>query len=88
MFGVGGSSFLPNRPDDRFGIAFSRFGVGDVPQKDIDVFKVENEYTLEAFYNFAVTPWFRITGDVQYVQPAGGSYSDGLFFGIGTYINF
>jgi porin len=28
-----------------------------------------NERGLEAYYNLAVTPWLRVSGDIQWLQP-------------------
>ena len=90
MLGVGGNSFLPGREDDRFGIAFSRFGISDDWKEAAEQVgqTVNDEYSVEAFYNFAVTPWFRITADVQWVAPGDGDYPDGVFGGLSTYVKF
>jgi porin len=88
MFGIGGNSFLPNRSDDRFGIALSRFGLSTELKNELAQFSVQDEYALEAFYNIAVTPWLRTTVDVQWVRPAGGTFPDGMFAGVSTYAKF
>jgi hypothetical protein len=28
---------------------------------------------VEVFYNFGVTPWFKITADLQWIDPARGA---------------
>jgi porin len=33
----------------------------------------EDEQGLEAYYSLAATPWFRVTADVQVVNPASGA---------------
>ena len=90
MFGIGGNSFLPTREDDRWGIAFSRFGISDDWKEAAEAVgqTVQDEYALEAFYDLALTPWFRIAADVQWVRPGDGDYPDGVFGGLRTYIKF
>jgi porin len=34
------------------------------------VVSFDNEQGVEMFYNFAVTPWFRVTADLQWIDPA------------------
>ena len=31
---------------------------------------MRDEQGLEAFYNFAITPWMHLTPDIQYIRPA------------------
>jgi hypothetical protein len=42
----------------------------------------------EIFYNVAVTPWFRITGHLQFVRPASGDFASVIYVGLGTYVRF
>jgi porin len=35
-----------------------------------------DEQGLEVFDNFAVTPWFRLTADLQWIRPARGTLDD------------
>jgi porin len=88
-FCVGGSSLIPGRPNDRFGIAYFRLDVSDALKDELaPFFKLEDESGVEMFYNFAVTPWFRITGNVQFVRPASGNSSKAVYAGVGTYVRF
>lgn len=88
-FGVGGNGLFRGRPDDRFGIAYLRLGVSrDLKNELAPIFRLRDEWTVEAFYNVAVTPWLRITGNVQYARPAVGSVPRALYAGIGTYTCF
>jgi porin len=70
-FGVGGRSPIRCRTYDTFGAGFFFTGLSDefkalaaavLPQQD--------EYGVELFYNYAVTPWCRLTGDVQFARPS------------------
>ena len=43
---------------------------------------------MEAFYNFAVTPWCRITPDVQFILPAQDRAQHMWFFGLRAKLDF
>lgn len=87
--GIGGSGLIPDRPDDRFGIAYFRLRVSDVLREELaPVFNLRDESGVELFYNLAVTPWFRITGDLQFIRPAAGDLPRSTYAGLGTYVRF
>lgn len=69
--GIGGRVPFAGRAYDTFGVGFFYLGLSDefkalsrplVPQQD--------EYGVEAFYNCAITPWCRLTGDLQVARPS------------------
>ncbi len=69
--GIGGRSMIAGRTLDRFGAGYFYLGLSDdfkalitpfIPQRD--------EYGIELFYNYAVTPWCWLTGDLQVVRPS------------------
>jgi porin len=69
--GVGGRSMIPGRTLDSFGVGYFYLGLSDnykqlarpfLPQRD--------EYGMELFYNLAITPWCRLTGDFQVARPS------------------
>jgi porin len=89
FIGVGGGSLIPGRPDDRFGIAYFRLGVSSALKEELaPIFKIKDESGVEVFYNFALTPWFRITGDVQFIRPGSANSPRSIFVGLGSYIRF
>ncbi len=89
FLGIGGSSFIPGRPDDRFGIAYFHLGVSQALKDELaPFFKVKNESGVEAFYNVAVTPWFRIIGNLQFIEPASGGVAKSIYMGLGTHVRF
>jgi porin len=74
-FGFGGKGLIPTRDQDRFGIGYYYLKIsGDLR----DVFPpllrsrigLDHEQGVELFYNFAVTPWLRVTPDLQFVDAA------------------
>ena len=48
----------------------------------------EHEQGLEIFYNYAVTPWFRITGDLQWINPASADNDKAWLGGLRANITF
>ncbi len=69
--GIGGHSMVPGRKLDTFGIGYFYLGLSDnfkslarplQPQRD--------EYGVELFYNIAITPWARLTTDLQIARPS------------------
>jgi len=69
--GLGGSSPFVSRPLDTFGIGYSYIGYSS-PVKDLApvLLPVRDDQAVELYYNYAVTPWFRLTPDLQVLIPA------------------
>lgn len=87
--GIGGKGLFTNRPQDSFGLGFFYWNFSDDLQNAVNpVVDFGNEYGLEAYYSYAITPWFNLTGDVQYVEPANRDFSDALFLGLRAGIRF
>lgn len=69
--GLGGSSPLSSRPLDTFGIGYSHVEYSDPVQNLAPILlPIGNDDAVELFYNIAVTPWFRVTPDIQFLMPA------------------
>ncbi len=71
--GIGGKGLLPPRPLDNFGIGYYYINVSNPTFTGLlgnTRSILRNEYGLEAYYNFAITPWMRLTPDIQYIRPA------------------
>ena len=87
--GIGGSSFIPGRENDRFGIAYFYYGISDELEDGLElVTDLDDESGVEMFYNLAATPWFRITGDLQFIDPGRGAFGDDVFAGVSTSVRF
>jgi porin len=70
IFGISGSSPIPDRKLDTFGAAYYYMGLSDDFKDDVQPFvPVRDERGLEVFYNMAVTPWFHVTADLQVKTP-------------------
>ena len=87
MVGVGGNGLLAHRPDDRFGFALGHFGMSEVLKEEIFPL-LRDESVWDAFYNIGITPWFRITYDLQWVTPATEGFPRGWFGGLQAYVKF
>ena len=91
FFGIGGNSFLNGRIDDRWGIVYFNYRLSDslrrAARRDLG-FQLEDEQGVEAYYNLAVTPWFRVTGNVEVVNPFPGNKETAIFAGLRTQMKF
>lgn len=92
FFGLAGNSFIPGRrdSDDQWGVAYFNYQLSDVLR---DAVRPLGEYYgseegIETFYNFAVTPWFRITGDLQFINPFPADVGQSVIAGIRVQVRF
>ena len=72
--GIGGNGLIESRPRDEFGIAYAFTDLSDVLKDNINLITLGGrrpraEHQVEMFYNFHVTPWLRLTGDLQIMRP-------------------
>jgi porin len=70
--GLSGTSLIPGRRNDRFGVAAFFYAFSDALKDGLRPVRLGDEYGGEVFYNLAVTPWFRVTADLQVISPALG----------------
>jgi porin len=70
MGGVGGTGLFPKRPLDRFGAGYFYYTLSPYLKQDLaPLVTIRNEQGGEVFYNIAVTPWLRMTADLQAIRP-------------------
>jgi len=82
--GFGGRGVIPGRPHDRFGVgAYWVKKSSDFDKQPGNLLR--DEVGLEAFYNFAITPWLQLSLDAQWVSP-GIRSSDNTWV-LGTRLN-
>lgn len=83
--GIGGSSPLRSRPLDTFGIGWYRHytsdEIGPLLQLALGS-RIGDSQGIQAFYNIAITPWFRLTPDIQVVDPALQRMDASLLVGV------
>ena len=71
--GLGGNGLIKSRNTDEFGIAYAYTGLSRVLEDNIDLIRIgrsalQAEHQVEAFYNLHITPWLRLTGDLQIIR--------------------
>jgi porin len=87
--GVGGSSPIPGRKLDTFGISYYYLGLSS-SFKNIAprLLPLQDEQGVELFYNVAVTPWCHITPDLQVIDPARSRVDTSFVLGIRARFDF
>jgi porin len=89
IFGIGGSSPIPGRKQDSFGIGYYYLGYSDDFKEVARVFvPVRDERGVEVFYNLGVTPWCHITTDLQVITPTLGFADTSVVLGLRSKIDF
>ncbi len=90
--GVGGSSFLRRRADseDRWGVAYFNYQLSRHLRDSVRPLGefYGPEEGVEIFYNFAVRPWFRITGDLQVINGFPAETGDSVFLAMRAQLRF
>jgi hypothetical protein len=85
--GVGGRGVIPGRPYDQFGVgAFWLKESRDLKKQPGNL--VGDEVGVEAFYNFAITPWLQLSADAQWISPGKTSSDDAWILGTRLNIRF
>ena len=78
-FGIGGNSPIAGRESDTFGVGWAYSSTSDeLP----GVILGNHGEGVELFYNATVTPWFHVTADLQFIDPAARRIDDALLFAI------
>jgi porin len=88
LFGLGGKGLIPSRSMDRFGIGYFTIWPSSALRDAVPEIPIQRESGLEAFYNFAATPWLKFTADVQYLPPTIAGFESRVYFGVRTKIDF
>jgi porin len=89
FIGIGGNSPFSGRNHDRFGIAYFRYSLSnDLVDGLRPVIPLEDEQGIEAYYSYAVTPWLKITGNLQVIDPAFSDNNRSVFLGLRTQVIF
>lgn len=72
--GLGGNGLFKGRSRDEFGISYAYTDLSKVLKDNLNLLTLAGrrpriEHQFEAFYNFHITPWLRLTGDLQIIRP-------------------
>jgi porin len=78
--GIGGSSPLRGRQNDRFGIGWYYSAASSAFGQNFQNFNPGDGTGIEMFYNMAVTPWFELTPDLQILDGASSRNPDTTYF--------
>ncbi len=85
--GLGGRGIIPSRDDDTFGIGFAYTDFND-DRRLTQLLAEEQAYGLEAYYNAALAPGVSLTGDIQFIEPAGRGVSSTVVVGARLNLRF
>jgi porin len=70
LVGLGGKGMVPGRPMDNWGIGYYYDGMSKYLKDALaPAVTLRNEQGVELFYNFALTPWFVLGADLQFIKP-------------------
>lgn len=89
-FGIGGQSPIAGRENDLFGVGwFYNRSSGELGPIATGLLGIGNYSTgVELFYNYAVTPYFRVSPDLQIIEPAATQANTALILGVRCQIDF
>ena len=78
--GLAGNSPIAGREEDRWGIGYFYYGISDdlIDSLTVVGIDVADEQGVEAFYNYVITPWLRLTGDVQWIDTGRADLDDAV----------
>jgi porin len=72
--GIAGHAIVPGRPLDYVGVGYFFYNFSNELQDAVaQLGDFDDEQGIEAYYTLAVTPWLRLTADLQWVDPATGA---------------
>lgn len=88
--GFAGNSMIPGREQDLWGVGYFRYGISKDLRDGLDTLgiDIQAEQGIEAYYNIAVTPWFRLTADLQWIDPVRAFRDDIVVTGLRAKTNF
>jgi len=71
LVGLAGNNLLEGRENDRWGVGFFHYGVTEPVLAGLNTlgFARRGEGGVEGFYNLAITPWLRLSADLQIIDP-------------------
>ncbi|MCU0535523.1 MAG: carbohydrate porin [Hydrococcus sp. Prado102] len=89
MYGLGGKGLISGREQDSFGLGFYYYNFSDDLKNAVNpLVDFGDEYGIEVYYSYAITPWFHLTADLQYIDPANEDSDDALVLGLRSRIRF
>jgi len=87
--GISGEGMFRNRPYDGFGIGFYTYTWSSDLERTLDpLLPLDAEKGLEVYYKFAVTPWFILTADLQWIDPGKAGFASETVAGLRAKVSF
>jgi porin len=88
--GISGTSPIPGRERDKVGVAafYAAYAAGLKDGLRLAKVPARDETGMEVFYNFAFTPWLRVTADLQVVRPPRSDRDTALIGGLRAQVLF
>lgn len=88
--GLGGTGLFKGRELDSFGVGYFYYNLSDELEKAISTEEeaYRDEQGAEVYYSFAVTPWFFVTGDLEYIAPPRTSLENAFIAALRANIRF
>jgi len=88
--GIGGQSPFCGREDDLFGVGwfYNRFSSSLGPVATMALGLETRATGVEIFYNYAATPYLRITPDLQVVEPGTNRANTAIILGLRVQLDF
>jgi carbohydrate-selective porin OprB len=80
--GIGGRGVFDCRPYDRFGAGMYWLKESDELKDRLEGQLLGDEYGFESFYNFAITPWLTLSGDLQWIKSGKVGTEDPVVLGL------
>jgi porin len=89
VIGLAGHGLVPGRANDSFGIGGFAYDFSNALQDAVDpLLEFTDEKGLDAWYSFAVTPWFKLTADAQIIDPARSTADVAVITGLRANLAF
>ncbi len=87
--GLAGHGLVKGRPNDSFGVGGFIYNFSNALQDSVDpLVRFNDEQGVEAWYSLALTPWFKITADAQYVNVARADADPAFITGLRANLAF
>jgi porin len=88
--GIGGTGLFRGRELDGFGLGYFYYDLSNELQQALNAGEETfgDEQGAEVYYSFAVTPWFFVAGDLEYIAPPRDSVENALIAGLRANIKF
>ncbi|MCQ0112595.1 carbohydrate porin [Zhouia amylolytica] len=90
FLGVGGNSFIKNRPQDKWGLAFYDYSLSNIIDDNAEQIGIplRDELGIETFYQYWVNNWFSIGADAQIISPIVKNSDTAVFLGLRSSVKF